>query len=143
MCLEDRVLLAVYDQPGYTPLPDLANRVSLTETAVLSILHRITADHPEFLLQQGDQTSLRLAPNKQTETAVKGFVENGGYTAINEEEFRKYFGEELSLYNRLQRFKENMAQKAWIKWTGVAGLGIAAGFGLVAYLRSRKKTPTF
>lgn len=140
MCLEDRVLLALYDQPGYIPLPDLADRVSLTENALLSIVHRIAADRPDFLLQQGDETALMFSANTQTEAAVKTFVANGGYTAINEEEFRKYFTEELSLYNRLQRFKEDVAQKEWIKWTGIAALSIAAGIGVTAYLRSRKKT---
>ena len=142
MCLEDRVLLALYNQPGYTPLPDIANRVSLTETAVLAIVHRISADHPGFLLQEGDETSLRISPNQQSKTEVNRFVESGGYTAINEEEFRKYFGEELSLYNRLQRFKEDMAEKAWIKWAGITMLSIAAGIGATVYLKSRKKLHT-
>lgn len=139
MCLEDRFLLALYAQPGYTSLKELAGRFSLTETALLSIVHRIVVDHPEFLLQEGGEEALRLSPNKEGEGAVRAFVESGGYTAINEEEFRRYYQEELSLYNRLQRLKENVSHLAWVKWTGIVGLSLAAGFGLTSYLRSAKR----
>lgn len=139
MCLEDRFLLALYDQPGYTSLRDLAARFSLTDTAALSIVHRIAGDHPEFLLQEGDEGALRISPNKETEAPARAFVESGGYTAINEEEFRRYYEEELSLYNRLQRLKENVSHLAWVKWTGIVGLSLAAGLGLTAYLRSERR----
>lgn len=139
MCLEDRFLLALYNQPGYTSLSDLAARVSLTETALLSIVHRITADHPEFILQQGSEEAIQVSPNKLMEAEVRAFVEEGGYTAINEEEFRRYYHEEWSLYTRLQNLREDMAHQAWVKWTGIVGLSLAAGLGLTAYLRSDKR----
>ena len=139
MCLEDRFLLALYDQPGYIPLRDLATRFSITETALLSVVHRIVKDYPEYLLQEGGEEALRISPNKEAESGLRAFIEGGGYTAINEEEFRRYYAEELSLYNRLQRLKENVSQLAWVKWTGIVGLSLAAGVGLTAYLRSERR----
>ena len=129
MCLEDRLLVALYKENDFVPMTELADRISITDTATLSIIHRIAGSYPHFIRQEGAYSALRIAPNREQESQVSSFLAEGGFTAINEEEFRQYYLTELESYNRFQRLKHAIKEKVWIRWA--TGLGFALGGGLV------------
>jgi hypothetical protein len=129
MCLEDRLLVALYKEAGLVPMTEMADRISITDTAALSIIHRIRKTYPEFIREEGDDSNLRIGANSAQEAEVASFLAGGGFTAINEEEFRQYYLTELESYNRFQRLKHNLQEKVWIRWA--TGLGFALGGGLL------------
>ena len=139
MCLEDRLLVALYKEAELVPMSEMADRISITDTATLSIIHRISNTYPGFIREEGEGIDLRIGANRAKETEVASFLAGGGFTAINEEEFRQYYLTELESYNRFQRFKAKVKDKIWIRWA--TGLGFALGGGLL--LAKRLKSRTF
>lgn len=135
MCLEDRFLTALYDQHGFIPVSNLSNQLSLTETALISIVHRVAETHPDFVRLQGEEPNLQVSPNVEGAIAVKEFLAEGGFTAINEAEFLKYYHSELSLYTKLQDLKESVVRLSWVRWAAMAGLLTGFGVGMARYAR--------
>ena len=139
MCLEDRFLLALYNNGSTFKLTDIADNISITENAVLSIIHRIEETKPEYLVLQNNGSGHLVAANNQKEKEVRDFLSNGGFTAINEQEFREYYKIELDQYNKLQLLKNTFKQHAWIKWAAGLGFSLGSGFALFKFLQAQKK----
>ncbi len=137
MCLEDRLLVALYKEAGLVPMTEMADRVSITDTAALSIIHRIRKNNPDFIREEGEDSDLRIGANSAKEAEVAAFLAGGGFTAINEEEFRQYYLTELESYNRFQRLKHNLQEKAWIRWATGFGFALGGGLLLLKRLKSR------
>lgn len=136
MCLEDRFLTALYGKTGFEPVSALANQLSLTETALVSIIHRIAETHPDYVRLQGEEPALQVSPNTEGAIAVQEFLAGGGFTAINEAEFLKYYHSELSLYTKFYDLKEQMTRQKWVRWAALTGLVAGFGIGVARYARS-------
>lgn len=139
MCLEDRFLLALYKNGGSFKLTDIADNISITENAVLSIIHRIEVTYPEYLVIQNNGSGQLVAANNEKEKEVRNFLSGGGFTAINEQEFREYYKKELDQYTKLQNLKNTIKQHAWIKWAAGLGFSLGSGFALFKFLHAQKK----
>lgn len=126
MCLEDKFLFALYNQAGFVPGREMAEDIAITENALLSIVHRIAANYPDFIFLQNDHTNhFMLSPNKELQKEVRMFLAEGGFTIINEQELREYYDMEIQLQSKRERIYNRLKKFAMIKW--VAGLSILAG----------------
>lgn len=139
MCLEDRFLLALYNKGGTFKLTDIADNISITETAVLSIIHRIEVSYPDYLVIQNNGSGQLVTANNEKEKEVRNFLSGGGFTAINEQEFRAYYEKELDQYNKLQLLKNTIKNNAWIKWAAGLGFSLGSGFAIFKFLQAQKK----
>jgi len=140
MCLEDRFLFALYNQPGFVPMQTMADAITITDNALLSIIHRIRTGYPDFLLLEGEpQIGMQLSPNEAMQKEVRMFLADGGFTAVNEQELREYYETEMAAYTRLQKIKNAVQRYGWIKWAAGTLVTIAAGIGVKALLGKIKK----
>jgi hypothetical protein len=71
---------------------DMAGRLNISETATCSILNTIKTNYPDFiLLRKGDGNNrFILSSNAAVRSNVKRFLAEGGFTALNEREYRAY-----------------------------------------------------
>ena len=140
MCLEDRFLITLYNQQHEISLKTMADAVSLTENALQSIIHRIQRGYPDYLIiQENGDHAIILSPNSDRQTDVRQFLAGGGFTAINEQEFREYYAHELEEYTRLEKLKHTLQRYRWIKWTAGLVLAIGAGIGVAALIKAKKR----
>lgn len=132
MCLEDRFLTVLYGENGMQPLGELAAAISITPNAALSIVHRIAACYPQFMIMEVDgEGNLLLQADEKQRGVVTQFLADGGFTRINEEEFIQYYKKELRR-EKWRSFTRKVTPKAtWMRWlTGtliIAGSGLAIG----------------
>ncbi len=140
MCLEDKFLVTLYNYQGPVIINEIADGLSITENALLSIVHRVTNQHPQFVTMQRGQTNgrLQLSPNKNVEHEVKIFLADGGFTAINEQELREYYEAELAQQKGIEKIKRIVQEYTWIKWAVGVGLTIAGSFVIAAFAKSIK-----
>lgn len=130
MCLEDRLLKALYKEEGPVSLQSIAYPMSITATAALSIVHRIRSNYPEFiqLEEEGIIEDCYLIPSGAQMNKVQEFINNGGFTKINEEEFLQYYEKELKREKRvalLRLYKAKIKREKWaIGISSLVGLGI-------------------
>ena len=137
MCLEDRFLFALYNQPGFVSVKLLADDISITENALLSIINRINTGFPDYLLlQESLEGGAQVSPNAEFQQEVRLFLADGGFSAINEQELRDYYKMEM---NRLQKIKNALQEYRWIKWASGTLLTIGGGFGIFIFIKSLKK----
>jgi hypothetical protein len=141
MCLEDRFLLALYNEIDIVPLNVIAHRTAITETAALSIISRIQTRFPDYVhITQTPIKEVSLSSDKNLQQEVRLFLTGGGFTAINEQELRDYYASEMAAYSRFQKLKERIQEYRWTKWIGSTLLTIGGGFGLVTLFRALKKS---
>ena len=141
LCLEDRLLRALYKQTGRVSLESLAHPISITATAALSIAHRINKTYPAYI-QLEEQSSIEdcyISPVETEAPMVQAFLHTGGFTKINEQEFIQYYEKEFKKENRkamLQLYKIKIKREKWaIGITTLVGLGII----LATYLYKKKQ----
>jgi len=140
MCLEDRFLITLYNQKVAIPIKAMADAVSLTENALHSIIHRIQRGYPDYLVVHEEATdAIVLSPNSALEKDVRQFLSEGGFTAINEQEFRDYYAREMEEYTRLQKLKRMLQQYRWVKWTAGVLLFVGVGIGVAALVKAKRK----
>lgn len=140
MCLEDRFLITLYNQQAAISIKAMADAVSLTENALHSIIHRIQKGYPDYVIVQEEATdALVLSPNDTLEKQVRQFLSEGGFTAINEQEFREYYAREMEEYTRLQKLKRMLQQYRWVKWTAGVLLSFGIGIGMAALVKAKIK----
>src|SRR6476661_4925421 len=140
MCLEDRFLITLYNQQNEISLNVMADAVSLTENALQSIIHRIKSGYPNYLIVREEATdAMVLSPNGSLEKEVRQFLSDGGFTAINEQEFQDYYATEMEEYTRLEKLKRMLQQYRWIKWTAGVLLSFGTGIGVAALVKAKKK----
>ena len=131
MCLEDRFLFALYSQSDFVDLQLMANSLSITENALLSIMQRIRKGFPDYLLlKENDGKGVMLSPNPELQQEVRLFLAEGGFTAINEQELREYYEAEMKEHSRIEKIKHTLQQYHWMKWTAGFLFTIASGLGL-------------
>ena len=140
MCLEDRLLVALYNEQGPVPLVQLSNAISITHNAGLSIVHRVSASFPHYILIEEEEAadSLLLSPNPALSGEVEQFLAKGGFTAINEQEFREYYEKEMKREKWRKLFRKITSGQIWKRWLAGTGLTIAGGVALATWARSHK-----
>lgn len=141
MCLEDRLLQALYKQEGPTSLQSLAAPISITPTAALSIAHRIKKTYPQYLVltEDGGIDMCIVAPVQAQVSKVAQFLDKGGFTKLNEQEFVLYYEKELKREKReafIRLYKAKMKREKW-----AIGIGSLVGLGIIfaTYLYKQKK----
>ena len=122
------------------PLVELSNAILITHNAGLSIVHRVSANFPQFILVEEEVAadSLLLSPNPALTGEVQKFLANGGFTAINEQEFREYYKKEMKREKRRKFFKRLTSGQTWKRWLAGTGMTIAGGIALANWARSHK-----
>jgi hypothetical protein len=142
MCLEDRLLVALYKEQGPVPLVELSNSIFITQNAGLSIVHRVSANFPHFILVEEEVAadSLLLSPNPALSGEVKKFLAGGGFTAINEQEFRDYYKKEMKREKRRKFFSKITSGQTWKRWLAGTGLTIAGGVALATWASKANKS---
>ena len=141
MCLEDRLLVALYNQQGPVPLSELSNAVFITHNAALSIVHRVAASFPHYIILENAETehNVTLAANTDAVAEVKQFIDGGGFTAINEQEFLVYYKKELQREKLRAFFSKVKSAMTWKRWLAGTGITLASGMTLLAFMRTLKK----
>lgn len=130
-CLEDRLLTSLYSQEMPVPLENLAHPISITTNAALSIVHRIQRSHPKFILvqEQGSGSPIMISANDAQAKKVKNFLQQGGYTRINEAEFVRYYKKELKKEKQLARWEH--FKTAFKNQQKAIGTALLVGSGLL------------
>ena len=142
MCLEDKFLVTLYNYQSPVVINEIANGLSITENALLSIIHRVSTHNPHFVTLHRENVNgkLHLAPNENAEPDVKIFLADGGFTAINEQELREYYETELAQQKGIERIKRIVQEYTWIKWAAGVVLTITGGFAIAALVRHLKNS---
>ena len=136
MCLEDKFLIALYTYHGPAKISEIADYLSITDNALLSIINRVTTNHPQFvILQKGQGDKLSIAPDKSIEEEVMFFLEDGGFTAINEQELREYYQNEMEQLKGIEKIKQLVNEYAWIKWVTGVVFTIAGSFSIAGIIK--------
>ena len=143
MCLEDQFLIALYNQPGFVTVTEMAAKLSITETALTSIIHRIKGAHAHFIIHDEMTDAALLSPNMPVQNEVRLFLADGGFTAINEQELRAYYRAEMERYLKLEQMREALKQHGWIKWAAGFGFLLGSGAVLMQFLKQRRKQNYF
>src|SRR5688572_23532997 len=93
MCLEDIFLVQMYNQQEAVEVKKISETMGITVNALLSIMNRVMANHPEFIIVQrsSDNEYSTVGLNESVKKEVKAFLSKGGFTAINEKEFKRYY----------------------------------------------------
>ena len=138
-CLEDRLLQALYTSVGPVSLQELADPIEITPNAALSIVHRIKRDYPQYLDIHEDELVERSSLHAiQTETdSVHQFLNDGGFTKINEQEFLMYYEKELKREKRqaqLATFKAKVRNERW-----AIGISLVVAISVVSAVYLHKK----
>jgi len=95
---------------------------------------------PNYLIVREEATdAMLLSPNGFLEKEVRQFLSDGGFTAINEQEFRDYYATEMEEYTRLEKLKRMLQQYRWIKWTAGVLLSFSTRIGVAALVKAKKK----
>jgi hypothetical protein len=141
MCLEDRLLLALYSQTGPVPLAQLSNSILITHNAGQSIVNRVCSSFPHYILVESKdgEDGLLLAANREADGEVRRFLADGGFTAINEQEFREYYQKELKREKRRELWRKLTSGQTWWRWMAGTGLTVAGGFAITAWMKSIKR----
>ena len=141
ICLEDRFLKALFTAKGPVRLEDLCAPIQITPAAALSIAHRIKRAYPEFLeLEEGvSSKDCSLNPMALQAHNVQAFLDKGGFTQINEEEYLQYYEKELKkekLQAFVRAYKATLKREKWaIGITALVSLGIV----MATYLYKQKQ----
>lgn len=140
-CLEDRLLQALYTVEGPVSLSDLAKPIAITPNAAMSIVHRIKHTYPQYLLIQDEELVDRCELcSVQTEaTHVNQFLEEGGFTKINEQEFLLYYQVEVRKEKRRNQLRNLQTKIRNERWS--IGIALLIGLGIigVTYLHRRNE----
>ncbi len=141
MCLEDRLLAALYQQQGPVPLTQLSLSISITPNAGLSIVKRIAASYPGYILTENGTAAehLQLSANPKLAGEVAQFLAAGGFTAINEQEFLEYYQKELKREKWRAFINRLTSGQTWRRWLAGTGLTVAGGLGFLAWMKAQKK----
>ena len=140
MCLEDRFLNALFAANESVLLEDLCVPIQITPAAALSIAHRIKAYNPAFFnLDEGaSPKDCSLIPETSQAQNVQLFLEKGGFTKINEEEYLWYYEKELKKEKWkafMQAHKASLKREKWA--IGISAL-VALGIVAATYLYKQK-----
>jgi predicted small secreted protein len=141
MCLEDRLLQALYKEEGAVHLQDIADPIAITPNAALSIVHRIQKVYPQYLTieAEGEEESCRLVSRPSQAEQVQRFLDEGGFTKINEQEFLQYYEKEIIREKRKARINQVKAKIRREKWAIGVGLVVGMGIILATYLHKQKQ----
>lgn len=126
MCLEDHLLQALYKEEGPVPIQHLSLPIAITANAALSIVHRIKKAYPQYLIieDEGNIESCKLTPIQSQAAQVQQFLQEGGFTQINEQEFLHYYEKELVREKRraqLNGIKARIKRERVGHWCGIVG----------------------
>ena len=138
-CLEDRLLQALYTTEGPVSLQELAAPIEITPNAALSIAHRIKRDYPQYLHLQEDElveNSSLYAVSTESDK-VHQFLNEGGFTKLNEEEFLKYYEKELKREKRQAQLRVLKAKIRNERWA--IGISLVVAISVVSAVYLHKK----
>ena len=125
--LEDALLRALYAYEKEVAVTVLAGWLGISENAVISIVNRIRKSHPHFIMitKEEEHSKAILHFNKGVEREVLLFLEQGGFTALNEKE-RKAYEQALIRETKQGRLAERSARQHPLK-KAVALIAITTG----------------